>query len=193
MLQHKRDLTLGFLNEVTQAWVEYEYHRAVHSETGATPLERFIVGPDRGRPCPSPDEFRQVFCAQESRTQRRSDGTLSIDGKRFEVPNPYRHLERVTVRYASWDLTHVWLVDARTNLVLARPYPLDRSRNADGMRRAITPPPGLSGNDPRDSLEPPVDELAPLLEQYLAQARATHLPPPYLPKDETQNQEDPTP
>ena len=41
-----------------------------------------------------------------------------IDTRRFEVPNPYRHLHRLRVRYASWDLTQVHLVDERTGQVL---------------------------------------------------------------------------
>ena len=35
MLEDVPDLTLNVLNEATQAWVEYEYNRGVHSEIGA--------------------------------------------------------------------------------------------------------------------------------------------------------------
>lgn len=30
------------------------------------------------------------------------------------------------MRYATWDLTHVWLVDERTGSVITRIYPLDK-------------------------------------------------------------------
>jgi transposase InsO family protein len=50
MLENVRDLTLEALNEATQAWSEYQYNRAVHSETGQTPLARFLAGPDLQRP-----------------------------------------------------------------------------------------------------------------------------------------------
>ena len=46
MLEHLPDLTLSFLNEATQAWVEYEYNRKVHSEIGEAPLTRFLAGPE---------------------------------------------------------------------------------------------------------------------------------------------------
>ena len=139
MLENVADLSLARLNEVTQAWVEGEYNRKQHSEIDATPLSRFIGGKDVGRPSPTSDALRQAFCAQEQRTQRRSDGTISLCGQRFELPSRYRHLCRVTIRFASWDLSFVHLVDERTGAVLCRLYPLDKARNADGMRRTLEP------------------------------------------------------
>ena len=43
MLEGQPDLTLSLLNRATQAWVEMEYHRTVHSETKQTPLARWLV------------------------------------------------------------------------------------------------------------------------------------------------------
>jgi hypothetical protein len=54
--------------------------------------------------------LRLAFTRTQTRTQRKSDGTLVIDGRRFEVPDRYRHLTRLEVRYASWDLSLVHLV-----------------------------------------------------------------------------------
>src|SRR5690606_15878911 len=125
--------------------------------------------------------LRQAFCADERRTQRRSDGTISVDGQRFELPSRYRHLDQVTIRRASWDLRWVYLVDERTGAVLCRIYPQDKIANADGKRRALEP------LDPTVTLPPattPSPELPPLLAQLVdAQARRG-LPPAYVPKDE---------
>ena len=129
MLEGQRDLTLGLLNEATQAWVEMEYNREVHSETSQAPLARWLCGPTVGRDCPTVDALRLAFTAGETRSQRRSDGTASIEGARFEIPSRFRHLRKLHLRYASWDLTHVWLVDERTGAVLSRLYPLDKARN----------------------------------------------------------------
>ena len=41
MLDGVAELTLEFLNEATQAWVEIEYNRSVHRETSSSPVERF--------------------------------------------------------------------------------------------------------------------------------------------------------
>lgn len=178
MLEGVADLTLPALNEATQAWVEMEYHRRVHSEIEQTPLQRYLTGPDVGRACPDSDALRLAFTTEERRTQRRSDGTISLLGRRFEIPARYRTLSRPVVRYAGWDLTHVHLMDERTGAVLARLYPLDKNRNADGRRRTIDP-------GPLSELEPATEpEMAPLLRQLMADYAATGLPPAYLPKDQ---------
>ncbi|HEX7403375.1 MAG TPA: IS481 family transposase, partial [Usitatibacter sp.] len=176
MLEGVPDLTLGILNEATQAWLELEYNREVHSEIGMTPLARMLAGPSVGRACPSTDKLRRAFRIAEWRTQRRSDGTVSIEGVRFEVPSRLRHLERLRVRYARWDVSTVDVVDEATNVVIATLYPLDKAKNADGQRRLLEPvlvPPARA--------EKPAG-MAPLLRKLITDYRATGLPPAYLPK-----------
>ncbi len=177
MLEGCRELTLEQLNEATQAWVEFEYHQRVHSECGSTPLVRLAEGPDLRRDCPGSDELRLAFCAEQSRAQRKSDGTLSLLGKRFEVPARFRHLSRITVRFARWDLSRVHLVDERTGQVLDRLYPLDKLRNADGRRRML-PEPDSAPPEPA-----PSTELPPLLQQLLDRRGASGLPAAYIPHD----------
>jgi hypothetical protein len=179
MLENCSDLTLPFLNEATQAWIEMEYHRQSHSETGMTPLKRFLESASVGRPCPAPDVLRLAFCQETSRKQRRSDGTISLDGIRFEIPSRFRHLSRIPVRYASWDLARVHLVDPRTSTVLARLYPLDRTRNADGLRRSLQP---IANRAPDQAVSENHESIAPLLRQLLEDYSATGLPPAYLPQ-----------
>src|SRR5260370_20557787 len=58
MLESVADLTLAFLNEATQAWAEFGYNRALHSEIGATPLARWAAGPDVLRPSPDSAALR---------------------------------------------------------------------------------------------------------------------------------------
>jgi putative transposase len=177
MLEGQKGLTLAVLNEATQAWVELEYNRERHSEIGEAPLTRFLAGPEVLRPSPSSDELRLAFMAEETRLQRRSDGTASIKGRRFEVPSRYRHLERLAIRYASWDLSRVHLVDERTDAVLCQLFPLDRARNADALRRTLTPLVEAAATPP------PEPGIAPLLKKLMADYAATGLPPAYLPKD----------
>ena len=179
MLEGCEELTLDLLNEATQAWVEGEYNQRFHSELGTSPLRRFLEGPDVGRECPGSDALRQAFRAELTRTQRRSDGTVSIEGIRFEVPARYRHMEQLSVRYASWDLGRVHIVDGRSGNLLAPLYPLDRAKNADGLRRVLGPVAG----DP-DAAPPAKVGMAPLLRQLIAAYDRGGLPPAYLPKDE---------
>lgn len=178
MLEGERDLTLALLNEATQAWVELDYHQQVHSETAQPPLTRWLDGPSVTRECPSADQLRLSFTAHVTRSQRRSDGTVSLDGVRFEIPARLRHLRKLALRYAAWDLTHVWITDERTGTVLTRIFPLDRNRNADGLRGVITPAAPLPPPQ-----EPP--EIAPLLRKLMTDYAATGLPPAYIPKEES--------
>lgn len=177
------DLRLAFLNEATQAWVELEYHRKPHAETGETPLARFLAGPDVLRPSPSADALRAAFTTEQRRTQRRSDGTITVEGVRFEVPARFAHLPRPTIRYARWDLSSVLLCERRTGTVLGTLYPLDKTRNADAVRRPLTP-------TPRTRPVPGTGAIAPLLDSLVRQYRATGLPPAYLPKDDPQPEKD---
>jgi putative transposase len=178
MLEGVPDLTLALLNEATQAWVEREYHQTVHSELGTTPLRRYLEGPGVGRESPASDALRHAFRAEVVRTQRRSDGTLSLHGRRFEIPSRYRHLERLRIRYASWDLSRVDLVDPKTGERLAELRPLDKTKNAEGQRRRLDPVTTL----PDTGSAPP--GIAPLLKKLMADYAATGLPPAYVPQDE---------
>lgn len=176
MLEGDGELTLERLNAATQAWVELEYHRTVHRELGCAPLERYLAGPEVGRPSPSSEELRRAFRAEVDRTQRRSDGTVSLEGRRFEVPARYRHLTRLRVRYARWDLGAVDLVDPQTQVILGALYPLDKAANADGRRRRLAP-----AAPARQEVASPTSTIAPLLRKLMADYAATGLPPAYLP------------
>jgi putative transposase len=170
------DLPLAGLNEATQAWIELEYHRTRHSETKETPLARFLADPDVLRPSRSGDELRTAFTTEQTRAHRRSDGTITVDGVRFEVPARFAHLPRLPIRYARWDLRAVWVCEARTGTILAMLAPLDKTRHADGVRRPLAPAPTLA--------PPAAAGVAPLLDALLRQYRATGLPPAYRPTDD---------
>lgn len=178
MLTGVEPLTLKFLNRTTQAWVEMEYNRSRHEEIGKSPLERLLQGPEVSRPGPDSPLLRMAFTAKETRKQRRSDGTLQIGGVRFEVPNRFRHIDRLYVRYQSWDLSFAYLVDERTGAHLATIYPQDKKRNGIGVRRSFAEP----DNPPetQTSSEP----VPPLLRKILNDYAATGLPASYIPKDE---------
>jgi transposase InsO family protein len=179
MLDGIAELTLAFLNEVTQAWMEIEYNRAVHRETSSSPVERFAGAPDVLRSSPSSESLRDAFRLETKRIQRQSDGTISLEGVRFEIPGRYRHFRELAVRYARWNLGRVDLVDEHTGTILAPIYPLDKTANADGRRALVE----VGGTDvPADNSQRKDGELPPLLKRILQEYSATGLPPAYLPK-----------
>jgi putative transposase len=186
MLEGVADLSLPQLNEATLAWIEMEYNRAEHSELGEAPLQRYLHHRDVGRPCPSSAELKLAFTAEVGRTQRRSDGTISLEAIRFEIPSRYAHFQRISLRVASWDLSQVHLADPTTGAILCRVFPQDKHKNAEGQRATRTGP-----LDTSPTLTPPPSGLAPLLEKLIHQYATTGLPPAYLPKNEASSNGNP--
>lgn len=129
-----------------------------------------------GRTCPDSDALRRAFKTETTRKQRRSDGTITVEGIRFEVPSAYRTLLSVRLRVARWDLSHVDLVDPRSGKHLAMLLPLDRARHAERMRAPL-PAPTHSTASPR-----PVG-IAPHLRALIADYAATGLPPAFIHQD----------
>src|SRR5271157_1298424 len=188
MLDGVAELTLELLNRATQAWMEIEYNRAVHRETSCSPVERFAQAPDVLRSSPPSESLRDAFRLETKRIQRQSDGTISLEGVRFEIPARYGHFREVAVRYARWNLGRVDLVDEQSGTILAPIYPLDRGANADGRRARVEP----DGMDmPPDHTQCADGTLPPLLKKILQEYSATGMPPAYLPKTSpSQNGED---
>lgn len=174
MLEAHEPLTLELLNQATAAWFELEYNRAVHSEIRCTPLERLLQGPDVGRKSPSSDDLRRAFRTEVTRAQRKTDGTITVEGVRFELPSRYRTLTRICVRVARWDLSSVDLIDQRSGQFLTTLLPLDKTKNADTLRRTIEP---AVADAPTDTAA----GIAPLLKKLMADYAATGLPPAFLP------------
>ena len=174
MLEGEKALTLDMLKLATQAWTEQEYHHTDHSEIGTTPMNRYLEGPNVRRECPGTKTLSAAFRIEVERTQRRSDGTASIEGMRFEIPSQYRHFQKCNVQYARWDLTNVDLVEPRTGAILCPIKPVNKSANANGQRRPLAPA--------NIDLTPiPPSGMPALLVKLLTEYAATGAPPAYLP------------
>lgn len=182
MLEHIHDLSLKQLNTYTQAWIHQEYHQRPHREIGTKPQRRYLEDPSVLRPRVPLEHLRDRFRERLWRQTRRSDGTLSLQGVRFEIPAAYRHRRRLRLACARWDLGYVHLVDDRTGESLCPLWPLDKSANADGQRRSLDAVPA-------QAVPPKPRALPPLLEDLLAREQAAGGPPTYLPKDEIEDKE----
>jgi putative transposase len=81
-LEDRPPTSLEELNRTFQAWVEQVYHRRVHTETGQTPLERFLAS---GAPTlPYELALAAAFRWSERRTVSKT-GTVSMHGNTYEV------------------------------------------------------------------------------------------------------------
>jgi transposase InsO family protein len=179
------DLSLEQLNEATLAWVEMEYNRKLHREIGRSPLRRYLDDERQaGRPAPDPRKLEEAFTAEATRTQRRSDGTVSVDAVRFEIPSRYGHLPKLDVRYASWDLSWALLCDPKSGAVLQRLHPQDKVKNAEARRARRSHPDARASDQDSAPQPPPASGMAPLLQKIMSDYAATGLPPAYLPGPE---------
>jgi len=89
-------------------------------------------------------------------------GDLELRGGiRFEIPSRYNHFQRLNVRAASWDLSHVHLADPKTGAILCRLFPLDKHKNAQGKRAAK----GSPMDKPAATVSPAPSGMAPLSTQ----------------------------
>jgi putative transposase len=75
------------LNRLLTGWIETEYHRRTHTETGQPPLDRWDTGWSRlGRTpaMPTADDLTEAFLWSEYRTVTKT-ATVSLHGNTFQV------------------------------------------------------------------------------------------------------------
>ena len=134
----------------------------------------------RAKQHPDAGALRAAFRISVKRTLRRSDATVSVEGVRYQVPKPWRHLRELSLRVARWDLASVDLVDGRSGERLSTLYPLDKRRNAEGLRRRTEP----GDDDGGTSAPAAAQQPAPLLQRILDEQAASGLPTLWLPHHE---------
>lgn len=175
MMENKKNLTLKELNDITAVWVEKDYNQKEHEEIKRTPLESFLKEKNLHRITPDGEGLALAFTRGASRKPRHFDSTVSIEGVRFDLPWVYRHLSKVIVRYAGWDLSSAWLMDPDGEKVICRIHPLDKIANGSGLRR--------STNSEIEVFEEPKDDIAPMIKNMMADYAMTGLPYSYISKE----------
>lgn len=179
MLEHQENLTLRQLNDMTQIWVEGDYHQKKHAALqGQTPIECYLKRHNVARSCPDSETLHKAFRRQAKRKQRRSDGTISLQGKRFEIPDQYHGLSSITLRYAAWNLSRIDMIDPDSGLTLSTLYPVNKSANASGQRRQ------RYSKQHAQAQTTTCHEPSPLLDKLQKEYAATGLPQAYIAKDE---------
>lgn len=141
----QRDITdLDELNRLFTAWVEQRYHRRVHTETGQTPLQRFMADgiPD----VPSPALLREAFLWSAVRTVTKT-ATVSLIGNRYEV-DPALVGRKIDCVFDPFDLSTVEVrYDGRSfgmaavHRIGTHVHPKAAGRHHHDERDAQTPPP----------------------------------------------------
>lgn len=136
--------TVGRLNQLFAAWVETVYHRAVHSETKMTPLERFAAGgPPRYA---TAEELHEAFLWSETRTVTKT-ATVSLFANTYEVDAALVG-RRVELVFDPFDLTRVEVRWANRPMGPAVPVVIGRHAHpAARPEPGVGPPPPATGID----------------------------------------------
>jgi putative transposase len=122
------------LNQLFTAWVETVYHRQIHSETGAAPLERWRAGGPF--PLPAPAALAEAFLWEERRVVHKT-ATVSLHNNVYEV-DPALVGRRVELVFDPFDLTTVEVRHNGAPKGLAVPHRI--GRHAHPKARPETPP-----------------------------------------------------
>jgi putative transposase len=76
--------SLAELNRLFTAWCHQQYHRSIHSETGATPAQRYHADGRTPAPRPDPAVLWRAFLWREQR-RVTAFATVALHGNRYEV------------------------------------------------------------------------------------------------------------
>ena len=129
---HLQGLTLEELNQRFSHWLEHGYHRRRHSGTGQAPLDRYLRSLARiRRRTVSPAELDRVFYRTLERSVR-NDCTVSIAGRRWEVPARYVG-RRIQIRHPEGQPNELFVFDQEQPV--ARLHRVDAAQNATSPRR----------------------------------------------------------
>jgi putative transposase len=95
--------SLAELNRLFTAWVHQQYHRSRHSETGATPAQRYHTERSEATRRPDPAVLRRAFLWREQR-KVTSFATVSLHGNGYQV-EPALVGRSIDLLFTPFDLT----------------------------------------------------------------------------------------
>lgn len=116
--------SLHELNRLFTVWLHQQYHRGVHSETGASPAQRYHAdGRDRP-PRPDPALLRRAFLRREQR-KVTAFATVALQGNRYEVDAALVG-RTVDLLFTPFDLTVIEVEYQGRPMGKARPHRVTR-------------------------------------------------------------------
>ena len=136
------------LNRLFVAWVETEYHRRMHTETGQTPLARWEAGWDRlGRTpaTPTADDLTEAFLWSEFRTVTKT-ATVSLHANTYQV-DPGLVGRRVELVFSPFDLETVEVRYHDKSYGKALPHTISRHAHPKARPETESAPPAATGID----------------------------------------------
>lgn len=103
--------TLDELNSALDAWIDVEHNRKIHSQTGETPLNRFLAGIDKRPPRRIKDleNFNNAFLYQANRIVNPF-GEISFATNTYRTPG-FAPTTPLTIRYNPFDISKVYFFE----------------------------------------------------------------------------------
>ena len=116
------------LNRLFDAWVAASYHKAVHSETGQSPLARWAAGIGVPLPLPTPAQLREAFLWSERRMVKKT-ATVSLHGNLYQVDASLTGMV-IELIFDPFDLTAIEVRHKGRPAGTAVPFVIGRHRHA---------------------------------------------------------------
>ena len=140
---------LSELNRLFMAWVETEYHRRTHSETGQSPLARWEAGWDRlsGLPAlPTAADLTEAFLWSEFRVVTKT-ATVSLHSNTYRV-DPALTGRRVELVFSPFDLQTIEVRYREKSFGAAVAHTITRHTHPKARPETpSSPPPAATGID----------------------------------------------
>jgi len=119
---------LAGLSRLSGAWVAASYHKAVHSETGQSPLARWAAGIPVPLPLPTPAQLREAFLWSERRMVKKT-ATVSLHGNLYQVDASLVGMV-IELIFDPFDLTAIEVRHKGRPAGTAVPFVIGRHRHA---------------------------------------------------------------
>jgi putative transposase len=134
---------LDELNRLFTAWVETQYHRTVHSETGQTPMDRWSAACPF--PLPAPEALTEAFLWEARRLVTKT-ATVSLTGNTYEVDGTLVG-RKVELVFDPFDLTRIEVRLQGVPMGLAVPHHIGRHSHPKARPEIPATPSKPSGID----------------------------------------------
>jgi len=129
--------TLDALNEAFIAWADMDYNRAIHSETGQRPLDRYYEGQDK-IDFADEEKLRLAFLWREDRTADKA-GCFGLFGHRYQLDSTLG-TKRIEVRYDPEALEEVEIWYQGRFCQRCRPFEVQRHRRPKAQPKDMSLP-----------------------------------------------------
>lgn len=124
--------SLEELNKRFMEWLDRDYHRKVHTGINAAPLDTYMAQIDSVKHIADPAALDLIFWHRLTR-KVRGDGTVTIQGKLFQVPLRYVGM-RIEIRFDNYPPKEAFVFEGDVQICAADPVKIHENAHVRRMR-----------------------------------------------------------